>query len=275
VASVRHSHLLRASCRQYVLRPVGPSRDSFRSKKELPSRVSNSVAVEDNLDYISSNMRRFYDTKVAVGIALAIVPVLRYILEKYSRKENRAMVVQGVVLAALIGAAVKGPAAFSAIVDKISTRRKNAAYEADKEKAHKSCLTLSPDIALLEAVLSEADSRHDNSPDIARIRRSRDSVRRASPKRAGKKKPKPKPGKKAAPTKATKKAAPKKTGKKAAPKVAKAAPKKKSDKKKAAPKNKLAKRKGTPRKKAAKRKTAPKKKPAKRNIGARKVARKT
>jgi outer membrane biosynthesis protein TonB len=185
------------------------------------------------------------------------------------------MVVQGVVLAALIGAAVKGPAAFSAIVDKISTRRKDAAYEADKERAHKACLTLNPDIALLEAVLSEADNRRDNSPDIARIRLSRDSVRRASPTRAGKNKAKPKSGKKAAPPKATKKVAPKKVGKKAAPQMAKAAPKKKRDKKKAAPKKKVAKRKGTSRKTAAKRKSAPKKKRAKRNIGARKVARKT
>jgi hypothetical protein len=34
---------------------------------EMPRLVGGHFAVEDNLDYISSNMHRFYDTKVAVG----------------------------------------------------------------------------------------------------------------------------------------------------------------------------------------------------------------
>ena len=148
-------------------------------------------------------------------------------------KEDTTMIDPSVVTA-LIAAALRGPGAFSAAVDAISARRKTAAYEADKAKAHTSCLTLQPDMVLLEAVLFEADRRGDHSAEIRSIRRTRDFLYEASPTRAGRKKA----------------SRPKKAGKK------KAAPKKKKAKaKKAAPKKRVARKKAAPKKrKAAKRK---------------------
>jgi len=175
------------------------------------------------------------------------------------------------VLVALVTAAKVSYAAFSKLADEVTKRRKTAKYEADKETAFNSALLGDNcDWALLEAVVEEADERHDVSLVANKLRqhvtfspqrKGKGGKTKAGPKKATKKKPGPKKAmkKKSGAKKATKKkVAPKKARKKAAKAAGKkVAPKRKTAKRKAA-KRKPAKRKAS-KKKASKKKAAKRK----------------